>query len=435
MRDSRSFKLSDPALFKRNLLEWSSGYNYVVWLDSNKHSGANPKFDAVLAVGAQAHLSCQAGSGFSQLKSFIDSQKDWMFGYLGYDLKNEIETLESNNRDSLGFADLQFFIPKKMVFIKGQSCEFSYRLELSEQIESDYDQISSLKKVRPSGKTINSGAIRIKLRTSKDTYFERFEQIHKHLQRGDIYETNYCQEFYAEQTEIDPWAVFEQLNALGQAPFSTFSRFENHFVLSSSPERYLQKQGTQILSQPIKGTAKRGSTLKEDAAIMRRLQDDPKERSENIMITDLVRNDLSHLALAGTVKVEKLCELQSFKQVHQLVTSVTAEVPPEVHAVDLIRATFPMGSMTGAPKVAAMTIAESVEDFKRGVYSGALGYFKPNGDFDFNVVIRSILYNKQESYVSFAVGGAITAAARAGDEYEECLLKAKAMRTVLESNS
>ena len=214
-----------------------------------------------------------------------------------------------------------------------------------------------------------------------------------------------------------------------------FVKLNGKFIISSSPERYLQRKGQTLISQPIKGTAKRGNSPEEDERLKTQLKNDPKERSENIMITDLVRNDLSHLAVPGSVKVEALCELHSFKQVHQLISTVTAELPAHVREVDLLRASFPMGSMTGAPKVKAMKIAEEVEDFKRGVYSGAVGYFSPEGDFDFNVVIRSILYNAELQYLSFAVGGAITAAANAHDEYEECLLKAKAMRQVLEDNS
>lgn len=433
MRKTYRLQIDDPKRVKNQLLQWSRGFEHVVWLDSNDLKDAETDFEAVLALGAQAQLVCNSRTALEGLQAFREEHTDWMFGYLGYDLKNEVERLSSENPDGLQFPDLHFIVPEKLIFVKSDRIEFEYLEEVAGHVESDKRSIFQSSESHGSSETTEQ--IRISLRTTKDTYFERFERIQQHLQRGDIYETNYCQEFFAKDTRIDPWNCYHKLNELAGAPFSTFLRFGDQFVVSSSPERYLQRKGNTVKSQPIKGTAKRGNTVEEDNRLKAALMNDPKERSENIMITDLVRNDLSHLALAGTVKVAALCELHSFKQVHQLISTVVAEVPEETSLTDLIKATFPMGSMTGAPKVAAMEIAEEVEDFKRGVYSGTVGYVKPNGDFDFNVVIRSILYNAALEYVSFAVGGAITAAANAADEYEECLLKAKAMRQVLEGNS
>ncbi len=204
-------------------------------------------------------------------------------------------------------------------------------------------------------------------------------------------------------------------------------------MLSASPERYLKKEGNTIISQPIKGTSKRSENLKEDEALKEQLKQDLKERSENIMIVDLVRNDLSLTAIKGSVEVKELCEVYSFKQVHQMISTVTSKIDKNTHPVDVIKTSFPMGSMTGAPKISAMKIIENLEETKRGLYSGAVGYFSPDGDFDFNVVIRSILYNSTKQYVSYSVGSAITAKSDPLKEYEECLIKAKAMRQVLES--
>ncbi len=159
----------------------------------------------------------------------------------------------------------------------------------------------------------------------------------------------------------------------------------------------------------------------------------PKEIAENIMIVDLVRNDLSTVAAKGTVKVDELCKVYSFKQVHQLISTISCSVK-NVHPVDIIKKTFPMGSMTGAPKIAAMKIIEDLEETKRSLYSGAVGYITPNNNFDFNVIIRSILYNEDKQYVSYSVGGAITSKSTAEEEYDECLLKAKAMKQVLLNN-
>jgi para-aminobenzoate synthetase component 1 len=202
-------------------------------------------------------------------------------------------------------------------------------------------------------------------------------------------------------------------------------------MLSASPERFVKKVGSKVISQPIKGTARRSSDKEEDERIKAELTRDPKERSENIMIVDLVRNDLSKTALKGSVRVEELCKAYTFQQVHQLISTVVSEVSEKIDVVDIIISLFPMGSMTGAPKISAMEIIEELEETKRGLYSGAVGYFSPNNDFDFSVVIRSILYHKKEKYVSFSVGGAITAQSEIEKEYNECMLKAEAMKKAL----
>ena len=239
-------------------------------------------------------------------------------------------------------------------------------------------------------------------------------------------------EFYAEDARIDPLAVYQKLNNITGSPFATFVKVHDKYLLSGSPERFVKKAGNKVISQPIKGTARRSAIQDEDDLIRNKLLNDPKERSENIMIVDLVRNDLSKTAVKGSVKVEELCGVYTFKQVHQLVSTVVSEVSPETNVVDIIRSLFPMGSMTGAPKISAMEIIEELEETKRGLYSGAVGYFTPDNDFDFNVVIRSILYNATERYVSFSVGGAITALSKKENEYRECQLKAAAMKMALQ---
>ena len=269
---------------------------------------------------------------------------------------------------------------------------------------------------------------------SKEQYLKCVYEIKKHIQRGDIYEMNYCVEFFAENTEIAPIQVYTNLNSISQTPFSCFYRNDTQYLMCASPERFIKKEGTKIISQPIKGTRKRGETAHEDQKLKQDLLEDAKERSENVMIVDLVRNDLSRSAKRGTVRVEELFGVYSFKQVHQLISTVSAELKEEIHFVDAIKNAFPMGSMTGAPKVRAMQLIEEFENTKRGLYSGAVGYISPSGDFDFNVVIRSILYSEQSKSVSFMVGSAITANSDAEKENEECLLKAEAMFQVLNGN-
>jgi len=275
--------------------------------------------------------------------------------------------------------------------------------------------------------------IKIKLRIHKDESFNKVDKILHHIHRGDIYEANFCQEFYAEETNINPIEIYNKLNTISKPPFATFLKLNDKYLMSASPERYLQKDGNKIVSQPIKGTAKRSENAEEDLRLKQELFKDQKERSENIMIVDLVRNDLSKTAINGSVEVQELCKIHTYKQVHQMISTIVSKVDKSVNPVDILKSTFPMGSMTGAPKISAMKIIEDLEETKRGLYSGTVGYFKPNGDFDFNVVIRSILYNETNKYVSYSVGGAITAKSDPLKEYEECLVKAKAMRQVLEN--
>ena len=277
--------------------------------------------------------------------------------------------------------------------------------------------------------------VAIASRFSKTEYLGTVAKIKAHISRGDIYVTNFCQEFYAENAEIDPLEVFKKLNKISPAPFSAFLKWNDKYVICASPERFLAKRGDKLISQPIKGTAKRGKDEAEDDAIKQELRNQTKEQQENVMIVDLVRNDLTRSAKPGTVRTEELFGIYTFKQVHQMISTVVSELDANVSPVTAIKSAFPMGSMTGAPKVSAMQLMEQYERSKRGVYSGAVGYFSPDGDFDFNVVIRTLLYDQKNKYLSFHAGSAITFYADAEKEYEECLLKVKAIRDVLSGSN
>lgn len=411
---------------------WSNSFSDAIFLDSNDHKDKYGSFDALLAVDSDSFLSTNSNS-FEDLKQYHSKTKDWLFGYLSYDLKNELEDLKSNNYDGLSFPRLYFFRPRKLIILKGDTAQFLYLDPIKQECKDDFKEICSIAPKLFYKRAIKKD-IRIKLRIHKDAYFDKAKQFLRHIHRGDIYEANFCQEFYAVDTHIDPIATYFKLNKISETPFATLLKMENKFLISASPERYLKKMGNTIISQPIKGTAGRSKNKEDDLILKKALEEDPKERAENIMITDLVRNDLSKLALKGSVKVEELCKVYTFRQVHQMITTIKAQVEETEDPIEIIKASFPMGSMTGAPKIAAMQIIEDLEETKRGLYSGAVGYFAPNGDFDFNVVIRSILYDANKKYVSFSVGSAITAKSDPEKEYQECLLKAKAMRKVLESD-
>ncbi|MGZ0016880.1 anthranilate synthase component I family protein [Yeosuana sp. AK3] len=429
MRTTYSHTINNPELFKENLLRWSQQFSEVVWLDSNNYQQDFASFDAILAVDAFSSIQTNYLHAFSTLKHYCSQVNDWIFGYLTYDLKNNVETLESQNFDGLEFPELFFFQPKKLFFIKGNKLEIKYLNIFKDHIEND---LKSIQDIESSTDSPSDNAIKIKMRMHKDAYFEKVQRMLEYIHRGDIYEANFCQEFYAEDTHINPLETYFKLNNISKPPFATFLKLNDLFLMSASPERYLKKAGVTITSQPIKGTAKRSLNLDEDELFKANLSKDEKERSENIMILDLVRNDLSKTAVKGSVRVLELCQVYTFEQVHQMISTVTSEVDEKVHPVDVIKTTFPMGSMTGAPKISAMKIIEALEETKRGLYSGAVGYLSPEGDFDFNVVIRSILYNQTKKYVSYSVGSAITSKSNPLKEYEECLVKAKAMRDVLE---
>ncbi|KAA1248082.1 aminodeoxychorismate synthase component I [Aquimarina sp. RZ0] len=433
MRSTKKYSIEHSSVFKVKLLQWAQQFEEIIWLDSNEYTQQYSSYDAILAVDAFTLIKTDYHTGFDQLKEYQEKTADWIFGYLSYDLKNDTEQLVSRNRDHLDFSDLYFFQPKKIFLLKDDVLEVKYLNMVADEMNEDFENINTFSGAITSSKRVsNCSKIKISLRITKDVYKEKIQQILSHIHRGDIYEANFCQEFFSENSYISPLETYYHLNQISTPPFATFFRMNHQYLLSASPERYLRKEGRKIISQPIKGTAKRSTVTAEDRHLISALENDPKERSENVMIVDLVRNDLSRTAVRGSVNVEELCKVYSFKQVHQMISTVTARVDKETAPVDIIRTTFPMGSMTGAPKISAMNIIEELETSKRGLYSGAIGYFTPEDDFDFNVIIRSILYNEDAQYISYTVGGAITAKSDPDKEYEECLIKAKAMREVLE---
>ena len=432
-RTIRTYSLDNISEFKHNILCWSQQYETIIWLDSNNYQQQYTSFDCALAADDFTSIKTDYTNAFDKLKEYQTTTKDYIFGYITYDVKNDVENLSSTNFDGLDFPDLYFFQPKKLIFIKGDTAEFHYLKFIDDEIDDDFNAIANFSfRAQSKNLYIESNDLKIKLRIHKDEYKAKVTKVLDHIHRGDIYEANFCQEFYAENSSINPVEVYKHLNQISEPPFASFLKVDEQYALCASPERYIRKEGEKIISQPIKGTAKRLISTIDDAQIANDLMRDEKERAENVMIVDLVRNDLSKSAKKGTVKVEELCKVYSFKQVHQMISTVVSEIDEsKTNPIDVLKDTFPMGSMTGAPKVSAMKIIENLEATKRGLYSGAIGYFTPDNDFDFNVIIRSILYNKAKKYISYSVGGAITAKSIPEKEYEECLLKAKAMKHVL----
>ena len=432
MRTTSTKHIANTTLFKEQILYWSQQFNETIILDSNVESNENQlykSYDLIIAVDAFTSIQTDYEKAFEDLYQYQSKANDWLFGYLAYDLKNDVEHLQSQNFDGLGFSDLYFFQPKKIFLLKDTTLEIQYLNMCDDEIDSDFVEILNQSKIKS-----QKSKIVIEQRISKENYIKKVEKTLSHIHRGDIYEANFCMEFFANNALIEPSEIYQKLNRISDSPFAVYFKKNQQYLLSASPERYLKKENEKVISQPIKGTAKRDTDSNIDKQNKTALFNNPKERSENIMIVDLVRNDLSQTASKGSVDVEELCEIYSFKQVHQMISTVVSSVSHTTSPIEILRTTFPMGSMTGAPKISAMKIIEDLEETKRGLYSGAVGYFTPSGNFDFNVVIRSILYNSENQYLSFSVGSAITAEAIPENEYEECLLKAKAMFEVLQAN-
>ncbi|MDO9187108.1 MAG: anthranilate synthase component I family protein [Bacteroidia bacterium] len=393
----------------------------------------------IIALGSTQELIInKAENTLEQLQGFYDQRKGWLFGYLTYDLKNEIEELNSENTDELEFPLLHFFVPKVVIQFDETVASATYDNDFISEAEADEIYNLSVSPSIPPLASLGQTLLREELKKNnihskitKQEYIDSVTQLKQHIRKGDIYEVNFCQEFFATNASINTVDTYEKLNAISHAPFTAFCKFGKHYLICASPERFLQKRSNTLIAQPIKGTTKRSSIKIEDEKLKMELQNSEKERSENVMIVDLVRNDLARIAKTGTVHVDELFGIYSFKQVHHMISTIKCELKENVSFTDIIKNTFPMGSMTGAPKVSAMKLIEQFESSKRGLYSGALGYIDPEGDFDFNVVIRSILYNEENKYLSFMVGSAITDKSDAEKEYEECLLKAKAMFEVL----
>ncbi|MBI3500542.1 MAG: anthranilate synthase component I family protein [Bacteroidetes bacterium] len=415
MRKWLHFEISDVNIFKENILHCASGFSRAGVLQSNEYNGSETEM--LVALDCAEEIICKENC-FDMLKNFYESKQDWLFGFLSYPASHL-------QMDTGGEA--HFFQPKYVFIVRKNKVEIGFLPEVSleNEIENLFYKILNFS-LPPVPCPLS---LEISQRISKQDYIQTITRIKKHIQRGDIYEMNYCMEFFSDTAEINPAEVFLKLNETSQAPFSAFYRRNNNYLLCASPERFLKKEGKKIISQPIKGTARRGKTFEEDLLQKEKLANSVKDKSENVMIVDLVRNDLSRTC--ENVKTEELFGIYSFKQWHQMISTVSGEMKDGVHFTGVIKNAFPMGSMTGAPKLSAMKLIDKFEKTKRGLYSGAVGYITPEGDFDFNVVIRSILYNSVSNYLSFSVGGAITANSIPEEEYEECLLKAKGMFSAL----
>lgn len=380
----------------------------------------------LIGAGIVRQYASSAGDALDGLQKFINEQRSWLFGHLGYELTTSEKVSHTVKEDLLLFPDLFFFEPEIVLSVKAGILEI---------IAADPGAVFRAVEQQRSGQgKTEPGAVTVENRIGRDEYITIINRLKNHIQRGDCYEINFCQEFFAKCVEADPFLLFEKLNDISPNPFSGLYRIEDKWLLCASPERFIKKQGHAVISQPIKGTLKRNlfadSNLIEERSSL--LQSE-KDKAENVMIVDLVRNDLSRICKEGSVKVDELFGIYSFPQVHQMISTVSGILKDDTSFAAIIDATFPMGSMTGAPKLSVMKLVDRYEKSRRGIFSGALGYLDPEGDFDFNVVIRSLMYNQSTKYLSFQAGGGITVYSDAEKEWEECMLKAKAIKEILGS--
>jgi para-aminobenzoate synthetase component I len=423
LRRKKTFegKYSEDILKKS--LGWAQSFNVSALLNNNGIPYPHDPFKLMLAAGSIDFISSKTGQTFEELKNFTQLHRDYLFGFFSYELKNEVENLSTDKNDPLQFPDLFFFQPAHLIFFENDSIV----IDSVDDPEKIYKDIFGTELKTDSSKT----NAEIEQNLSRDEYLKTIASLRDHLSEGDIYEINFCIEFFAKNALIDPVDTYFELNQKSPMPFSAFFRLDDKYLLCASPERFLKNDNGLLISQPIKGTRKRGWSKEEDLRLKAELMNSQKEISENMMIVDLVRNDLARSCKPGTVKAEELFSIHSFKHVHQMISTISGKKKADLHFIDAIRNAFPMGSMTGAPKISAMKLIEKYEPSKRGLFSGAIGYISPGGNFDFNVIIRSLLYNSTNQYLSFQAGSAITYEAVPEREYEECLLKASVIKDVL----
>ena len=425
------------------MLTWATspeeGVGIFCFLDNQGYTGADRRFECVLAAGVADSISADAGAAFSCLKAWAAGRREWLFGHFSYDLAAETDAVQGapgqpsreSKPDPIGFPDLFFFVPETLIELGPETIRIGC-------LEGDPRAIwraiglepAQRPEVRPRPALATIPAF--KPRFTPGEYRECVRDLQQHIRRGDCYEINFCQEFYSQPAELDLLDGWMALSQASPNPFSCFYRLQHRCLLCASPERYLKKNGDRLFSQPIKGTSARFPDQPEaDAAAARDLYQSAKDRSENVMVVDLVRNDLSKVCVPGTVSVEELYGIYSFPQVYQMISTISGTMLPEIHWSDAIRETFPMGSMTGAPKHRVLELIDRYERSRRGIFSGAVGYVTPDGDFDFNVVIRSLLYNQADGYLSYQVGSGITFNSNPDAEYDECIMKAKGILKAL----
>ncbi len=397
----------------QKLSYWASqNFEYLAYFNGNDYAYPNGNFGNTFFAGNKS---------INSKELWDPSNPIFKVGIIGYDFKNHLENLQSSNQAFLDLPEICFFQPELILRIDKDRI-----LSKKEFTMEFFDQINRTE--LPQSPDISCPWIP---QISKENYLKTVETIKCEIVEGNTYEMNFCQAFSGEFESWDPVAAYFRLNEISPMPFSALFKAGEKWIVSASPERFIQKTASQLIAQPIKGTIRRGTTAEEDLENRNKLSNSEKEKAENLMITDLMRNDLSKVSKTGTVKIEELFGIYPLPRVFQMISTISSELKRDVTFEEIIQATFPMGSMTGAPKIRTMELIDEFESFKRNWFSGALGWIDEEGDFDFSVVIRSIIADLNAKKLYFGVGSAITFDADPEQEFEECKLKAQAIFEVL----
>ncbi|HET8572313.1 MAG TPA: anthranilate synthase component I family protein [Edaphocola sp.] len=415
------FPKKDLENLKLKMLNWLRPFNIFAYLDNNDYHHRPNRFECLIGAGAV--------QTFHNPENLPEGK--WLFGHLNYEFGQRFFTKVGWRKtpSQNTFPNCFFFLPETIISIPFGKSE----LHIS-TIDPDPENI--LKSILACSADLQQASETIvhswQTDFSEQEYVTQIQNIKQDIRRGDYYELNFCVQSHAcyDYDRCQPFDLFAKINRQNPSPFAAFYRQDNHFLLSASPERFLHKEKRQLRAQPIKGTIKRGRSATEDEQLKNQLISDIKERAENLMITDLTRNDLAKICTVGSVHVPDLLGLYTFPTLHHIISTVEGSLKADSTFKDILEAAFPMGSMTGAPKKIVLERIDQYEKNPRGIYSGSVGYIMPDGDFDFNVVIRSLVLNTDTRQIRYATGGAITYDSIPEKEWQETVLKAKSMKEV-----
>jgi para-aminobenzoate synthetase component 1 len=441
----------DSSILFEAILEWP----WAVFLDSGKPGSTDGRFDILSADPTTTLVTRGEATRITNRTDSFESARDpfellrealgavtrdaanlpfsgGAIGYFGYDLGWRLERLPVVSTDDVGMPDMAVGIydwalvvdhQQQQSWLVGQGRDSATR-ELWQKLIATF---SSPPKPQARQRLRIQGPISSNL--SRQQYSESFQRIQTYIHDGDCYQVNFAQRFRVPVTG-DPWEAYSSLRRENPAPFGAYLKLPQGEVLSCSPERFLQVRDRKVETRPIKGTRPRGKTAEEDRLLREELDASAKDRAENLMIVDLLRNDLGKSCQPGSVTVPMMFEVESFATVHHLVSTVIGELAPGEDAVSLLRGCFPGGSITGTPKLRAMEIIEELEPNRRGVYCGAIGYLGFDGDMDTNIIIRTLIHRKGSIF--FSAGGGIVADSEMEAEYQETFHKAAAMLELLQ---
>lgn len=412
-----SFQQDNLKIIKGKMLNWLKQFNIFSFLDNNQYCQSPNRFECIAAAGVI--------NRFQDAKSLLND--DWLFGHICYEYGRQyFPKYPWKHHPQNEFPLFHFFQPEIVCFIPFGTTELHINC-LTSNPEAVLEEIIATKEAISSSQEPDTSW---QLDFDKNGYLNQLDKIKKDIIEGDFYELNFCVRAVANQIIGDPISLFQKLNHSNPSPFAAYYRLLDQHLLCASPERFLNKTKNILTAQPIKGTTRRSAIEEEDVQLQTALKSSIKEQAENLMITDLIRNDLAKICEPGSIQVPELLGIYHFPNLHHLISTIQGKLNNNTDFETILKASFPMGSMTGAPKKIVMERIDTYEKQVRNLYSGSIGYIMPNGDFDLNVVIRSLIYSEKKQELSYATGGAITFDSIGELEWQEVNLKAAAMKAL-----